>query len=159
MTDQLGARDALFVEMLGEMAVVVNRVEALVPLLQDTRQSLIDANAQLSSQLRAFEDRTNAIAENAKVVAVKHIAQRTDELTRKAMQTQVLEIREAARTALGAELRPTLQELIAPLNRLAHQAYQRERPWEQWQRWLTHAATALVACAVTLAVAAWLWIR
>lgn len=159
MNGQLSARDALFVETLGEMAVVVNRAEALVPLLQDTRQSLIDVNAQLSSQLRTFEDRMTAIAENAKVVAVTRIAQRTDEMMRQAMQTQILDIRDAARTALGAELRPTLLELIAPLNRLAYQAYQRERPWEHWQRWLTHVATATVASAVTLAVAAWVWLR
>jgi len=156
---QLSARDALFVETLGEMAVVVNRAEALVPVLQDTQQSLIDANTQLASQLRAFEAQMAAIAENAKVVAVTHIAQRTGEITRQAMQTQILDIREAARTALGAEIRPTLQELIAPLNRLAYHAYQRERPWEHWQRWLTHVATATVASAVTLAMAAWLWLR
>ena len=159
MSDQFSARDALFVETLGEMAAVVNRVEALLPALQDTRQLLIEANTQLSSQLLAFEGRTNAIAENAKVVAVKHIAQRTDEMARKAMQTQALEIREAARTALGAELRPTLQELIAPLHRLAYLAYQRERPWEHWQRWLMHLATAVLASAVTWLAAAWLWSR
>jgi len=159
VNDPLSARDVLFVEMLGEMAAVVNRVEALVPLLQDTQQLLIDANTQLASQLSGFDALMSAVAEKAKVVAITHISQRTDEMTRKAMQTQALEIREAARNALGAEIRPTLQELIAPLNRLAHQAYQRERPWAHWQRLLTHAATALVASALTLVLAAWLWLR
>ncbi|MCU7374861.1 hypothetical protein PEC18_29430 [Paucibacter sp. O1-1] len=159
MTAQLSARDALFIEALGEMATVVTRVEALVPLLQDTEQRLIDANTQLSSQLRAFETRTHAIAEHAKVVAVTHIAQRADEMARKSMHMLALDIQEAARTALATQIRPTLQELIAPLNRLAHQGYQRERPWEHWRRWLTHAATATVASTLTLVVAALAWLR
>jgi hypothetical protein len=159
MTAQLSAREALFVESLGEMADLVIRVEALMPLLQDTRQSLIEANTQLSHQLVAFEDRTTALAEHTKVVAVKHIAQRTDEMTRRSVQIHVQEIRDAARTALGAEIRPTLQELVAPLQRLAHLATQREHPWERWQRWAEHVATAAIASVVTLGLAAWLWPR
>ncbi len=159
MTAQLSAREALFVESLGEMAALVNRVEALMPLLQDTRQSLIEANTQLSRQLSAFEDRTNAVAEHVKVVAVKHIAQRTDEMTRRSIIIQVQEIQEAARAALGTQIRPTLQELIAPLQRLAHLANQREHPWERWQRWAEHVATAAIASFVTLGLAAWLWIQ
>lgn len=157
MTAPLSAREALFVESLGEMAALVNRVEALMPLLQDTQQSLIEANTQLSRQLAAFEDRTNALAEHVKVVAVKHIAQRTDEMTRRSIQIQVQEIQGAARAALGKEIRPTLQELIAPLHQLAQLATQREHPWERWQRWAEHVATAAIASFVTLGLAAWLW--
>lgn len=159
MNPQLSAREALFIESLGEMAAVVNRVEALVPLLQDTRQSLIDANAQLASQLRDFEDRTTLISENARLVAVKHIARHTEKMTRSAIHRQVQEIHEAARTAMGEQIRPTLQAMIAPLQRLAQLAAQRERPWAHWQRWLTHAATAAVAAWVTLGMTAWLWPR
>lgn len=160
MTAQLNGREALFVESLGEMAAVVNRVEALVPKLQDARQSLIDANAQLSHQLRQFEDHMHDITEHAKLVAMNHVAQHTREMTRRSVQTQVVEIHEAARKAMGAEIRPTLQELIAPLHRLAYQADQRESARERWERWLAHAMTAAVASSVTLIlVSAWLWIR
>ncbi|MGN6830711.1 hypothetical protein [Paucibacter sp. M5-1] len=154
------AREALIIEAIGEMAAVVKRVEALVPKLQDTRQSLIDANTQLSNQLRQFEDHMHEITEHAKLVAMNHVAQHTREMTRKSVQTQVVEIHEAARKAMGAEIRPTLQELIAPLHRLAYQASQRESARERWERWLTHAMTAAVASSVTLIlVSAWLWTR
>lgn len=150
------AREALIVETLGDMAALVDRVEALVPALQETRQALIDASAQLSGQLRAFEERMTTITENAKVQAVRHIAQRTDEMARKSMHVQALAIADAARTSLGTEIRPTLQGLVAPLQHLAHLAHQRERPWE---RWLMHVATAAVASAASWVAAAWLWIR
>ena len=153
------AREALFAEALGDMAGLVGRVDALLPALQETRQSLIDANAQLSSQLRAFEGRMTAITENAKVVTVEHIAKHTKERTHKTMHVLALEIQEAARTALGTEIRPTLQELLAPLQQLAHLALQRESPWALWERWLIHVATATVASAVSWLTAAWLWIR
>jgi hypothetical protein len=154
------AREALFIESLGEIAAVVNRVEALVPLLQDTRKSLIDANAQLSNQLREFDVHMHAITEHAKLVAMTHVAKHTHEMTRKSVEMQVVEIHDAARKAMGAEIRPTLQELIAPLHRLAHQASQRESARQRWQRWLAHATTAAVAASVTLIlVSAWLWIR
>ncbi|MDC6166477.1 hypothetical protein [Paucibacter sp. XJ19-41] len=160
MTAQLNGREALFVESLGEMATVVNRVEALVPLLQDTRKSLIDANTQLCNQRREFDVHMHAITEHAKLVAMNHVAQHTREMTRKSVQTQVVEIHEAARKAMGAEIRPTLQELIAPLHRLAYQASQRESARERWERWLAHAMTAAVASSVTLIlVSAWLWTR
>jgi hypothetical protein len=160
VTAQLNGREALFVESLGEMAAVVNQIETLLPALQDTRHSLIDANAQLASRLRQFEDHMHAITENAKLVTMKHVVQRTQEMTRKSVEMQIVEIHEAARTAMGAEIRPTLEALIAPLQRLAHQADQRESAGERWQRWLMHAATAAVASAVTLIlVNAWLWMR
>lgn len=159
MNPQSTAREALIVEALGDMAALMDRVEALVPALQDTRQSLNDASARLSGKLRAYEERMTAITENAKVVAVKHIAQRCDEMATKSMHLQAMEIQEAARTALGSEIRPTLQGLIAPLQHLAHLAHQRERPWGHWQRWLMHVATAAVASAVSWVAAAWLWIR
>ena len=153
------AREALFAEALGEMAGLVGRVDALLPALQDTRRSLIDANAQLSSQLRAFEGRMTAITDRAKVETEEHIAKHANERTLKTMHLQALAIQEAARTALGTEIRPTLQELIAPLQQLAHRALQRESPWAHWERWLIHVATAAVASAVSWLAAAWLWVR
>ena len=158
MIPQANAREALFVETLGEMAALVNRVEALLPAVQDNRQSLIEANAQLSSQLRAFEGRLTAVTDNAKVAALEHIANHTNERTVKTMQVLALEIQDAARKALGTEIRPTLQELLAPLQQLAHLARQRESPWAHWERGLMHVATAAVASAVS-GLATWLWLR
>lgn len=160
MSASLDAREALFVESLGEMAALVQRVETLLPALQDSRQSLLDADAQLSRRLHAFEAHIAAVTEHAKMVAVNHIAQRTTAMTGRAIQEQALEMREAARTALGQEIRPTLEWLMEPLNRLAHHADKRERTWTRWQTWLTHvAATAAGSALSWLYIAIWLWLR
>jgi hypothetical protein len=58
----------------------------------------------MSNQLREFEDHMHAVTEHAKLVAMNHVAQHTREMTRKSVQMQVVEIHEAARTAMGANL-------------------------------------------------------
>lgn len=159
MTAQANAREALLIEALGEMATVVDRVESLVPLLQETRQSLIDAKVQLSKQLRAAEGHMVALTEHAKKVAVTHIAQRTDEIARHSQQRQLVEMHDLAHKALDAEIRPTLEQLIAPLNRLARQAEQRERTWadrKQWLTYLTIASGSSVVGSLTTTVLWWL---
>ncbi len=96
------------------------------------------------------------ITENAKMQAVKHIARRTDEIARGSAEAQTRAMEEAARMLFRTEVGPALQRVAMPLQHLAELAHRGAHPW---QHWLTHAATAAAASAVTWALAAWLWIR
>ena len=60
---------------------------------------------------------------------------------------------DAARVAFGAELGATLQRLQAAAQPRADVAARR------WEPWLTHAAAAATASAVTWTVAIMLWAR
>ena len=146
------AREALIAETIGEIAALVDRVEALAPALDASRLALVQASAELASQIIAFEHRMTATTENAKVQAVKHIARRTDDMARSSLAEQTGAMEAAAREMFRAELGPALQRLVMPLQHLADLAHRGTYPWE---RWLTHAATAAVASAITWAVAAW----
>ena len=150
------AREALIVETIGEVAALIDRVEAVAPALEAGRLALINASAELAGQVTAFESRMAGITENAKVQAVKHIARRTDEIARGSLDAQTRAMEEAARMLFRAEVGPALQRVAMPLQHLADLAHRVARPWE---RWLTHAATAAVASALTWALAAWLWAR
>jgi hypothetical protein len=145
------AREALIVETIGEVAALIDRVEAVAPALDASRLGLINASAELAGQVAAFENRMAGITENAKVHAVRYIARRTDEMARSSLDTQTRAMEEAARTLFRSELGPALQRLIVPLQMLA------ERATHPLERWLTHAATAVAASALTWAMAAWLW--
>ena len=147
------AREALIVEAIGEVAALIDRVEAVVPAMAAARQSLVQASAELAGQVVAFESRMTALTANAKVQAVRHIARRTDEMARSSLDTQTRAMEEAARVLFRTEVGPTLQRLVMPLHHLA------ERVDHPWERWLTHAATAAVASALTWALAAYLWAR
>lgn len=149
--DLTTAREALVAEALGEVARVAERLEAVVPAVDASREALTRAGANLSDQLTAFEARMTAIAENAKGVAVRHIAQRTDELARSSGEAQVRAMQSAALTLFREELHPALQRLAGSLQEQSRKA--------RFGSWLTHAAVAILASALSWAMAAWLWAR
>lgn len=156
MNGTSSAREALIAETLGEMAALLDRVEAVAPALDASRLALINASTELAGLVTAFESRMAGITENAKTQAVKHIARRTDEITRVSAEAQTRAMEEAARMLFRTEVGPALQHVAMPLQHLADLAQRGAHPW---QHWLTHAATAAAASAVTWALAAWLWAR
>lgn len=156
MNTASSAREALIVETLGEMAALLDRVEAVAPALDASRLALINASTELAGQVTAFESRMVGITENAKAQAVKHIARRTDEIARVSADAQTRAMEEAARMLFRTEVGPALQRVAVPMQHLADLAHRGAHPW---QHWLTHAATAVVASGLTWAVAAFLWVR
>lgn len=137
------AREALIVEAIGEVALLLDRIEALAPAMETTRKALSQSTTKLDAQLVAYERRMSEITETAKFNAVNHIAARTNELARNSQAEQTRAMQEAAQAIFRTEVNPTLQGLVMPLRHLA------EKLNHPWERWLTHAATATVASAFT----------
>ena len=146
-------REALIVEALGEAERLIRQVEALAPVLDLSRQALADAHSGLAGQLAAFETQVAALCEKAKVQVVQHILARTDEAARRSADVQARAMADAARVAFGAELGATLQRLQATVQPAL------APPRSRWEPWLTHAAAAATASAVTWAVVVTLWTR
>jgi hypothetical protein len=94
-----------------------------------------------------------SLTEKAKVQAVKHILLRTDEAARRSIELQGRAMADAARVAFGGEFGATLQRLQSALQAPI------ERPDRRWERWLTHAAAAATASAVTWTLAVMLSAR
>ena len=140
------AREALIAEALGDVAHLVDRVEALALAMDEACRALDQASAGLARQSEVFERRMSALAENAQTQAVRHIARRTDALTRESMDTQSRAMADAARALFAAEIHPALQHLALPLRQMVARL---DRPWLTW---LSHAATAVVASLLTSAV-------
>lgn len=152
MTNPTTAREALIVEALGEAAKLIHQLEALAPVLDKSRQALADAHSGLADQLAAFEAQITALTEKAKVQTVKHILARTDEAARRSVELQGRAMTDAARVAFGAELGATLQRLQSALQPPIG-------PERRWEQWLTHAAAAATAAAITWTLAVILWAR
>ena len=123
MNGTSSAREALIAETLGEMAALLDRVEAVAPTLDASRLALINASTELAGQVTAFESRMAGITENAKLQAVKHIARRTDEITRVSAEAQTRAMEEAARMLFRTEVGPALQRVAMPLQHLADLAH------------------------------------
>ncbi|MEO6277518.1 hypothetical protein [Roseateles sp.] len=142
-------REALIVEAIGDAAKLLGQIEALAPVLNESRQALADAHCGLAGQLTTFEAHVLALTERSKVVAVKHILARTEQAARQSADLQSRAMADAARVAFGAELGAALQRLKS-----LH-----ERPERRWESWLTHAAAAATGSAATLMLTVMLWAR
>lgn len=143
------AREALIVEAIGDVAGLLDRVEALMPAIDASRHAAADAGAQLAAGLEALEDRMAAVTETARTQVVQHIVQRTEEAARRAQEVQSRAIAEAAREVFRVEVERSLQQLAT----VVQAASLRTPP--AWEAWLTHAATAVTASAGTWLLMVW----
>jgi ABC-type transporter Mla subunit MlaD len=141
---------------IGQLGDLLDRMETLAPRLDASHLALTQVSAELAEQATAYETRMADITENAKLQAVKHIARRADEMARGTVDTQTRAMQEAARVVFRHEVGPALQRVTLPLQDVAALARKGARPWEVW---LLHAATAVLASAISWAMAAWLWLR
>lgn len=138
------AREALIVEAIGDLAKLLDRSEDVQRELVESRRDLTQASTLLANQVAAFGVQMTAVTENAKVRVVQHIVARTDEAAGRTLETQTRAMTDAAQKLFRTEVGPTLQRMAAPLQQLAERL---DRPWTGW---LTHAATAVCASAITL---------
>ena len=147
------AREALIVEAIGDVIGLLDRLEALAPILDGSRQAAVEASAELSGALEALEGRMAAVSDTARTQVVQHIVQRTEEAARRAQEVQSSAIAEAAREVFRGEVERAIQRLAQ-----AMQAASAAKP-PVWEAWLTHAATAVTASAATWLLIVWSPVR
>ena len=147
------AREALIVEAIGDVVGLLDRLEALAPILDGSRQAAVEASAELSGALEALEARMAAVSDTARTQVVQHIVQRTEEAARRAQEVQSSAIAEAAREVFRGEVERAMQRLAQ-----AMQAASAAKP-PVWEAWLTHAATAVTASAATWLLIVWSPVR
>ena len=147
------AREALIAEAIGDVARLLDRVEALMPALDASREAAAEAGSQLAAGLEALEDRMAAVTETARTQVVQHIVRRTEEAARQAQVVQSRAIAEAAREVFRVEVERSIQHLASAL-----QAASFRKP-PAWEAWLTHAATAVTASAATWVLMVGFWAR
>ena len=147
------AREALIVEAIGDVVGLLDRLEALAPILDGSRQAAVEASAELSGALEALEGRMAAVSDTARTQVVQHIVQRTEEAARRAQEVQSSAIAEAAREVFRGEVERAMQRLAQ-----AMQAASAAKP-PGWEAWLTHAATAVTASAATWLLLVWSPVR
>ena len=141
------AREALIAEALGEVALLLDRVEALTSSMEVGRLALANAKAELADGLKAFEIAISSVTQHAKVKAIEHIVRRTGEATTLSIEVQTRAMSEAARQAFTAQFDSTVARLTASVEQLI------EREGRRWELWLTHVATAVASAVLTWLVA------
>jgi len=141
------AREALIVEALGEVARLVDRIEALTSSMEAKRQALADASGELGDRLKAFEAGMASISLKVQASAAEQLVRRAVKASSESIEVQTRAMSEAARQAFAAQLDSTLARLTASVQQLIHRV---ERPCDLW---LTHLATAIASSLLTWFVA------
>jgi hypothetical protein len=140
------AREALIAEAIGELSLVLDRLDGLVPQLTVLQQELTDSGQRLTAQLADFEAQVMAITQTARTRLVNHVVGRTEDAARRARQENTKAFADAARKVLRQELDGVVR----------HENWRQARSGTgpQVTAWLTHAGAALAASVMTWAVLA-----
>ena len=135
------AREALIVEALGEVALLLDRIESLTASMEVGR--LANASAELSERMKLLEVGTEKVVQQVQAKAVEHIMRRTGKAASDSIELHARAMNAAARLAFTAEVDSILARLARSLQQVLHRV---DRPWDHW---LTHAATAAVSAGFT----------
>ncbi len=147
------AREALIIEAIGEVARLINQVEALAPEMLKTGQALRKSDAQLHQTLAGFEARLTAISERAKNQAVQDLQTHLQASSKQVGVQLYGALAAAAQQAFQDQIGATMREQQVVLNNLRgllHQLTQQRA--ERWVPWATHASAAALASMLTILV-------
>ena len=133
------AREALVAELIGDVAVLLKRVESLTTTMDKAREAMTDAAWLLDSRVEPFRHQLAAEVAQTKDIAVKAFIRQTNEVAAMEQRKQTQAMTDAARAILDKEVGPPLRQFAATLKGLIDQA---DRPWETWA---THGATAVTS--------------
>ena len=143
MSRPSSAREALIVEALGDVALLLDRVETLTGAMDSGRLALTSASSILEDRLKSFQSEITSITQTTKTAAVDHIVKRTVKATHDSIVIQSRAIHAAAKFAFSSHAESHLAAQSKSLQLLADRV---GRPWEVW---VAHAATAIAASATT----------
>jgi septal ring factor EnvC (AmiA/AmiB activator) len=147
MNSPATVREALLVEAIGDVAKLLDRIEAVAPVVDKSSEALQGASESLREELADVERRMAALTEHAKSAVARHIATRADEAARRSIEHQSRAMADAARVAFGAEVGAMVKQLQACVQQLVRQQQPR------WEPWLTYGAAVLVSATATWGLA------
>lgn len=147
------AKEALIAEVLGDMASLIERVEALAPELETSRLALVRSHEELVNEVAIFKTRMTHVIGFAKVQTAKHIGQSADDATKKLIAIQTESMQSAGRELFRAEIHPVVRQVVQQLQELA------ERQTRHVMTIWSYAGAAMGGCVFSLASAAfWAWL-
>ena len=130
------AREALIVEVIGDVAKLIDRVEALTPAMNASREKLAAVAIRLGGDLEPFKARLVQAVTQTENAAVEHVRRCTAQIAAESMRKQRQAMDDAARAIVEREIGPPLRQLASTLHTLVERT---RRP--QWATWATYAAT------------------
>ena len=130
------AREALIVEVIGDIAKLIDRVEALAPAMNASQKRLADTAIRLDASVEPVAAKMVQAIIGTQNAAVEHVRRCTAEIAAESMRKQRQAMDAAARAIIEREIEPPMRKLASALQVLIERT---RRP--QWETWATYAAT------------------
>jgi hypothetical protein len=130
------AREALVAELIGDLATLLDRVDTVIPSIDDARLKMTAAAHELTAGVAPFKAHMVGIAAETKKASVQHILRCTNEAAAKLLEAQTQAMTVSARAIIDKEVGPPLRQLARNLEQVGADTRRR------WDTWLIHAATA-----------------
>jgi hypothetical protein len=144
------AREALIAEALGDLALLLDRMEAVAPALEKSRLALLASSAALARQAPLLEEHHAAAVQKASAAALRHIERRSGEFTRTTIEAQRKAMETAAKNLFIEQLDPQLRLLVEPLQKV------RERLKHPAVSMLVYGTAVIMGAALTEVLELWL---
>ena len=139
------AREALIAEMLGDLDLLLARVEALPALVATAEERLTSTVMALDNAGDKYRMAITAFTEQAKTELAEYLDRKTIEVSSKTVEEQRAAIQEAARVAFRSEASDKAANLGLVLGEAA-----KEFRRSMWSRLMEHVITALISSGFTV---------
>ena len=139
------AREALIAEMLGDLDLLLARVEALPALVASAEERLTNTVTVLDNAGDKYRMAITAFTEQAKTELAEYLDRKTIEVSSKTVDEQRAAIQEAARAAFRSEASDKAANLSLVLGEAA-----KEFRRSMWSRLMEHTITALISSGFTV---------
>lgn len=123
------AREALIAEALGEVGALIDRVEALVPAVDDLGQTAWRAYENLIDRINRFENQVQNMINDAESEALRRILRRAEDITRQSLETQAQAMKATARELFRTEFDPATSRVLTQMQVLAQKRVSTRLVW------------------------------
>ena len=141
-------REALIAEVLGDVGALLERIEDVAPALGSTCDALTHAATSLAARAANAETQFAAFTEHATTKVIKHLAGRSSEIARNAVEVETRAMQAAARALFREQLAPEFHRLARAIETRSARQTTFSRSWRAHA--VTAAVASLVTCLVTL---------
>lgn len=123
------AREELIAEALGDVGALIDRLEALVPAMDEFGQTAWRAYENLIERINRFDNQVQNTLNEAESEALRRILRHAEDITRQSLETQAMAMKATARELFRTEFDPATARVLAQMQALPQRRISTRMVW------------------------------